>query len=78
MTTDIVHYEAEQCHTGGYLCGHHHRSREAASRCLPGLPTGRGCFSMASVKTIACKCSDNCRCTLMRADDDDDENDVDA
>ena len=71
MTTEIVHYEAEQSHTGGCLCGHHHRSREAASRCLPGVPTGRGCFSMAEIKIIACKCSDKCRCTLTRADDDD-------
>jgi hypothetical protein len=38
MSEQIPHYEAETCHTGGYLCGHRHRTREAAERCLPKLP----------------------------------------
>lgn len=32
------HYEAETCATGGYLCGHKHRTPEAAERCLPQIP----------------------------------------
>lgn len=37
-TTETPHYEAETCHTGGHLCGHRHRTRQAAERCLPKLP----------------------------------------
>lgn len=32
------HYEAETCATGGYLCGHKHRTPKAAERCLPRVP----------------------------------------
>jgi hypothetical protein len=32
------HYEAETCATGGYLCGHRHRTPGAAERCLPTVP----------------------------------------
>lgn len=45
-------YQAETCATGGYLCGHAHRSRAAASRCLPRVPKGGGAFSMARVVAI--------------------------
>ena len=52
MTTSRAEWQAETCHTGGYLCGHAHRSRAAAKRCLPRLPRGQGfesCYSMAAV-----------------------------
>jgi hypothetical protein len=45
-------YKAEQCHTGGHLCRHNHRTISGAERCLPRLPRGQGttgAFSMASV-----------------------------
>lgn len=49
----LGHYEAETCHTGGYLCGHRHRTRSGAERCLPRLPrqtsTLTRYFSMARV-----------------------------
>ena len=48
-------FHAETCHTGGFLCRHHHRTREAAERCLPRLPRGRGTsgtFSLAAVIAI--------------------------
>ena len=53
--TDAPTWQAETCLTGGYLCGHAHRSRAAAERCLPSVPTGpgfSGAFSMASVKPM--------------------------
>ena len=31
-------WQAETCATGGYLCGHQHRTRKAAERCLPRVP----------------------------------------
>ena len=31
-------WKAETCLTGGYLCNHNHRSREAAEKCLPKIP----------------------------------------
>ncbi len=31
-------WQAETCHTGGFLCGHAHRTRTDAARCLPRLP----------------------------------------
>ena len=70
---EIVHYEAETCHTGGYLCGHHHRTPEAARRCLPTLPR-RG-SSLAGIKIVTCYASDRCLCTLprTRAEDTTDE-----
>ena len=51
-TIERPEWQAETCLTGGYLCGHRHRSRMAAGRCLPCVPRGpgnAGAFSMARV-----------------------------
>ncbi len=51
--TERAYWTADQYLTGGYPCAHRHRTRKAAERCLPGLPTGpgtRGTFSMAEVR----------------------------
>ena len=42
-------FKAEQCHTGGYLCNHNHRTRAAAARCLPPPPHGNQAYSMGGV-----------------------------
>ncbi len=43
-------FHAEQCHTGGHLCRHNHRTVSGAMRCLPAVGSlGQGAYSMARV-----------------------------
>ena len=47
MSTPI--FKAEQCHTGGSLCRHTHRTIRGATRCLPAAPRAQGTYSLARV-----------------------------